>query len=41
MHLDVDDKGFTRPVAGAPNVQVCLKANEKGFLDFDLGRITR
>jgi purine nucleosidase len=41
MHLEVDDKGLTRPVDGAPNVQVCLRADEKGFLDFELGRITK
>jgi hypothetical protein len=38
--LEVDDKGLTRPVDGTPNVQVCLKADEKGFLEFELGRIT-
>jgi len=40
IRLDVDDKGFTRPVDGNPNVQVCLKSDEKGFLDLLLGRIT-
>ncbi len=39
MRLDVDDKGFTQPVAGSPNVQVCLKSDEEGFLDFLLQRI--
>jgi inosine-uridine nucleoside N-ribohydrolase len=39
MRLDVDEKGMTRPVDGAPNAQVCLKADEKGFLEFMLGRI--
>lgn len=39
MRLEVDDKGFTRPVDGAPNAQVCLKSDEKGFLDFLMGRI--
>ncbi|SPE28875.1 Inosine-uridine preferring nucleoside hydrolase [Candidatus Sulfotelmatomonas gaucii] len=39
MRLDVDDNGFTRPVAGPPNVEVCLKSDEKGFLDFLLKRI--
>jgi purine nucleosidase len=38
--LDVDDKGFTRPVPGPPNSQVCLKSDERGFLEFFLGRIT-
>ena len=40
MRIEVDDKGFTRPVDGAPNVQVCLKSDEKGFLELLLGRIT-
>jgi inosine-uridine nucleoside N-ribohydrolase len=40
IRLEVDDKGFTRPVDGAPNAQVCLKSDEKGFLEFLLGRIT-
>jgi purine nucleosidase len=39
MRIDVDAQGFTRPVSGAPNVQVCLKSNEAGFVDFLLGRI--
>jgi len=39
MRLEVDAEGFTRPVAGAPNVQVCLKSDEKGFLEFLLERI--
>jgi purine nucleosidase len=40
MRLEVDDKGFTRPVDGAPNAQVCLKSDEKGLLDLLLGRLT-
>jgi inosine-uridine nucleoside N-ribohydrolase len=40
MRIEVDDKGFTRPVEGAPNAQVCLKSDEKGFLDLLLGRLT-
>lgn len=39
MHLEVDDKGFTRQADGAPNAQVCLHSDEKGFLAFLLGRI--
>ena len=41
MRLEVDDKGFTRPVDGAPNAQVCLKSDEKGFLDLLVGRLTK
>jgi len=40
MRLEVDDKGFTRPVEGESNAQVCLKSDEKGFLELLLGRIT-
>jgi purine nucleosidase len=40
MRLEVDDKGFTRPVDGAPNAQVCLKSDEKGFMDLLLRRLT-
>jgi inosine-uridine nucleoside N-ribohydrolase len=39
MRLDVDDKGFTRKVEGAPNAEVCLHSDEKGFLEFLLSRI--
>jgi inosine-uridine nucleoside N-ribohydrolase len=41
MRLEVDDKGFTRPVDGPPNAQVCLQSDEEGFLEFLLGRIVR
>lgn len=40
LRLEVDDKGFTRPVEGTPNAQVCLKSDEKGFLELLLGRLT-
>ena len=39
IRLDVDDKGMTVPVEGAPNAQVCLKSDEKDFLELLLGRI--
>jgi purine nucleosidase len=39
MRLNVDDKGMTVPVEGAPNAQVCLKSDEKGFLDLLVSRI--
>lgn len=41
MRLEVDDKGFTRPVEGPPNVQVCLESDEKGFLELLLGRVAK
>lgn len=39
LRIEVDDKGFTRPVNGAPNAEVCLKSDEKGFLDLLESRI--
>jgi inosine-uridine nucleoside N-ribohydrolase len=39
LHIEVDDKGFTRPVEDSPNVQVCLESDEKGFLNFLMDRI--
>jgi purine nucleosidase len=41
LRLEVDDKGFTKPVTGAPNAQVCLKSDEKGFLELLLERLTQ
>jgi inosine-uridine nucleoside N-ribohydrolase len=40
LRLEVDDNGFTRPVDGAPNAQVCLQSDEKGFLEILLDRLT-
>ena len=40
IRLEVDDKGDTRPVQGAPNAQVCLKSDESGFMTLLLNRIT-
>jgi inosine-uridine nucleoside N-ribohydrolase len=39
LRIEVDDKGFTRPVEGPPNAQVCLHSDEKGFMDLLLGRV--
>ncbi len=41
MRLEVDDKGFTRPVEGAPNAQVCLTSDASGFMTLLLDRITK
>jgi inosine-uridine nucleoside N-ribohydrolase len=41
MRLEVDDKGFTRAIDGTPNVQVCLKSDEKNLLEFELRRIVK
>jgi purine nucleosidase len=40
MRLEIDDKGFTRPVEGAPNARVCIKSDESGFMTLLLNRIT-
>ncbi|MGA8090024.1 MAG: nucleoside hydrolase [Terracidiphilus sp.] len=32
LHIDVDDKGMTTVGNGAPNAQVCLESDERGFL---------
>jgi len=34
MHIEIDDKGFTRPVEGAPNAQVCLDSDSDRFFHF-------
>jgi inosine-uridine nucleoside N-ribohydrolase len=39
MRIEVDDKGFTRAVSGAPNAQVCLQSDEQGFLRLLLDRV--
>jgi inosine-uridine nucleoside N-ribohydrolase len=39
LRIEVDDKGMTRPVDGAPNAQVCLQSDEKGFLNLLLTRV--
>ncbi|MDR3719240.1 MAG: nucleoside hydrolase, partial [Bryobacteraceae bacterium] len=40
IRLEVDDKGFTKPVGGAPNAHVCLHSDEKEFLDLLSSRIS-
>ncbi len=39
MHINVDGKGLTSVGPGAPNAQVCLQSNEKGFLDLLMQRL--
>jgi inosine-uridine nucleoside N-ribohydrolase len=39
MRLEVDDKGYTRPVAGAPNTQVCLDSKQEDFFHLYMSRI--
>ncbi len=40
MRIEVDSEGFTRPVAGQPNASVCLKSDEKSFLELLRSRLT-
>jgi purine nucleosidase len=39
LHIEIDDTGFTRPVPGTPNAQVCIKSNSEDFFHFYLTRI--
>jgi purine nucleosidase len=39
MHIEIDDKGYTRPTAGTPNAQVCLNVNSDRFYDLFMTRI--
>lgn len=39
FRIQVDAKGFTRPVPGEPNAQVCLHSDQKAFLTLLVHRI--
>ena len=39
IHLDIDEKGFTRPGPGKANAEVCLKSDESGFVALFYQRI--
>jgi purine nucleosidase len=39
MHIEVDEKGYTRPGAGTANAQVCLKSNSEEFFQLYMTRI--
>jgi inosine-uridine nucleoside N-ribohydrolase len=39
MHIVVDEKGFTRAQAGAPNAQVCMDSNPDAFFHFYIPRV--
>lgn len=39
MHLEVDDKGYTRPTNGSPNAEVCLDSKEEDFFHLYMSRI--
>lgn len=34
MHITIDDQGYTRPTAGAPNAHVCLNSDSDTFFHF-------
>jgi purine nucleosidase len=40
MRVRVDDEGFTRREAGAPNAQVCLDSDSDAFFRFYIRRVT-
>jgi purine nucleosidase len=39
LHIDVDDKGFTRVTPGPPNTQVCLEPKEEAFFKLLIPRL--
>jgi purine nucleosidase len=39
FHITVDEKGFTRPTAGAPNALACLSSDSENFFHFLLPRL--
>jgi len=41
LHIVVDEKGFTRAEAGAPNAQVCMDSNPDSFFHFYIPRVIR
>ncbi len=40
MRIEVDSKGFTLPVAGKANAEVCLESNQTGILELVLSAVT-
>ena len=40
LHIDVDDRGMTKPGSGTPNAEVCLQSDQDGFLDLMIKRLT-
>ncbi len=39
LHIEVDDKGFTRESSGTPNVNVCLSSDSDRFFQFFMPRL--
>jgi inosine-uridine nucleoside N-ribohydrolase len=41
LHIVVDNEGYTREQAGAPNAAVCLVSDQKRFFDIMMGRLLK
>ncbi|RZU41766.1 inosine-uridine nucleoside N-ribohydrolase [Edaphobacter modestus] len=41
LHIEVDEKGMTRPTTGAPNAQACLKPQEESFFALLMPRLLK
>jgi purine nucleosidase len=39
FRIEIDEKGYTRPIAGSPNAQVCLNSKSEEFFHLYLTRI--
>jgi hypothetical protein len=39
MRLEVDDQGYTRPLSGPPNTEVCLDSKEQDFFHLYMSRV--
>ncbi|WP_263366915.1 nucleoside hydrolase [Edaphobacter bradus] len=39
LHIEIDNKGFTRPTPGTPNAQVCLEPKEDAFFKLLMPRL--
>jgi inosine-uridine nucleoside N-ribohydrolase len=40
LHIDIDDKGFTRVDPGTPNAQVCMDSDPEAFFHFYIPRVS-
>ena len=41
LRLAVEERGYTRELAGTPNTSVCLRSNSDHFFDFYMPRLLR
>jgi purine nucleosidase len=39
MRIEIDEKGYTRPVAGSPNAEVCLNSKAEQFFNLYMTRV--